>query len=350
MRGGWSSTIFYNFVGSINLNANDLRDDRFEGLVIKSTGSWYKVLPVEHGVGEMFVEDDLVECRLRGALRLQGSRSTNPVVVGDRVEVVRDAQSADGAVIERILERENCVVRRSSNLSKESHVLAANVDRMYLVITVHSPRTALEFVDRVLVTAGAYRIETTIVINKIDLVEGDEDAALLRDEYVRIYELAGYEVLQVSAVTGVGVAQLHDRMRGCVSLVTGNSGVGKSTLVNALDPLIGAKVGRISSHHHKGMHTTTFSEIFPLHSGGYLIDTPGVKGFGLVGIDERELCRYFPDMMRVAPACQYYNCTHMHEPGCAVMEAVARGAISESRYESYIKMMEDNEQQQKYRK
>lgn len=325
-----------------------MQNDKFKGLVIKSTGSWYKVLPLG---ADPFDGDSLVECRLRGTIRLQGSRSTNPVVVGDTVEVQKSDTASDAAVLTAIMPRHNCIVRRSSNLSKESHVLAANIDRLFLVITLHSPRTALEFVDRVLVTAGAYKIDTTIVINKIDLLERSVNEAYFEQwqECVRIYELAGYQVLSVSAASGQGMDVLKDQMAQGISLVSGNSGVGKSTLINAIDPSIGARVGAISSHHNKGMHTTTFSEIFPLASGGFLIDTPGIKGFGLVGIDERELCRYFPDMMRYASDCQYYNCTHMHEPECAVMRAVAGGLISESRYESYIKMMEDNEQQ-KYRK
>lgn len=309
------------------------------GLVIKSTGSWYTVL-TDSG--------ESVRARMRGSFRLQGSRSTNPVVVGDHV-VLEHGQREDETVIVEIMERRNCIVRRSSNLSKESHVLAANIDMVYLVATLVEPATSAEFIDRVLVTAGAYNIPATLVFNKIDLLEGLASGRELLDEMVEIYCKAGYEVLMVSAERGDGVDDLRERLRGEVSLFTGNSGVGKSTLINALDPEIGARVGMVSSYHHKGMHTTTFSEIFPITGGGYLIDTPGVKGFGLVGIEAQELCRYFPEMMLRAPRCQYYNCTHRHEPGCAVMESVSRGEISESRYESYLKMAEQ-EKDGKYRK
>lgn len=309
------------------------------GLVTKSTGSWYTVL-MDSG--------EFVKARMRGSFRLKGSRSTNPVVVGDRVTLER-GERQDEAVITQIQERRNCIVRRSSNLSKESHVLAANIDMVYLVATLAEPSTSPEFIDRVLVTAQAYNIAATLVFNKIDLLEGSPQGQELLDEMIDIYKGAGYEVLKVSALNGTSVDQLRERLRGKVSLFTGNSGVGKSTLINAIDPGIGAKVGQISSYHHKGMHTTTFSEIFPISGGGFLIDTPGVKGFGLVGIEPQELCRYFPEMMRLAPQCQYYNCTHRHEPGCAVMEAVAVGEISQSRYESYLKMAEEDKDG-KYRK
>lgn len=309
------------------------------GLVTKSTGSWYTIL-MDSG--------ESIMARMRGSFRLKGSRSTNPVVVGDRV-VVEQGERQDEAVITKILERRNCIVRRSSNLSKESHVLASNIDMVYLVATLTEPSTSPEFIDRVLVTAQAYNISATLVFNKIDLLEHSPAGQELLAEMVQIYKGAGYQVMTVSAQEGTSVDELRERLRGGVSLFTGNSGVGKSTLINALDPKIGAKVGQISSYHHKGMHTTTFSEIFPIAGGGFLIDTPGVKGFGLVGIEPEELCRYFPEMMRFAPKCQYYNCTHRHEPGCAVMQAVASGEISDSRYESYLKMAEEDKDG-KYRK
>lgn len=297
---------------------------RITAVVTKSTGSWYTALDEQSG--------ESIRCRLRGSLRLAGSRSTNPVVVGDRVVV--EASSDDDSAIVEVLPRRNYIIRRASNLSRESHVIAANIDRVYIVVTVHHPRTNPEFIDRVLVTAEAYRIPATIIINKIDLDNGDD----MR----QIYEQAGYTVLGISAAQGIGVEELKVEMKGKTSLLTGNSGVGKSTLINAIDPTIMARVGEISHSHNKGTHTTTFSEIFPLHEGGYIIDTPGIKGFGLVDLEKAELCRYFPDLMRYSPECGFYNCTHTHEPKCAVMRAFAEGLLSESRYESYLKMLEDD--------
>lgn len=297
---------------------------KITAVVTKSTGSWYTATDEESG--------EAVRCRLRGSLRLAGSRSTNPVVVGDRVVV--ESSSMDDAAIVEILPRRNYIIRRASNLSRESHVIAANIDMVYVVVTANHPRTNPEFIDRVLITAEAYNIPATLVINKIDLDAGDD----LRE----IYEQAGYTVLGISAGEGIGVEELKAEMVGKTSLLTGNSGVGKSTLINAIDPTIRARVGEISHSHNKGMHTTTFSEIFPLHAGGYIIDTPGIKGFGLVGLEKDELCRYFPDLMRYSPDCGFYNCTHTHEPDCAVMRAFAEGKISESRYESYLKMLEDD--------
>lgn len=299
-------------------------EHRVTATVTKSTGSWYNVLVEESG--------SMIRCRLRGSLRLAGSRSTNPVVVGDRVVV--EYTSEDDAAIVEILPRRNYIIRRASNLSKESHVLAANIDMVYVVITAAHPHTSPEFIDRVLVTAEAYQIPATLIINKIDIDAGAQ--------FREIYEQAGYPVLGISATEGVGIEELKIQMSGRTSLLTGNSGVGKSTLINAIDPTIKARVGEISDYHHKGMHTTTFSEIFPLHSGGYIIDTPGIKGFGLVDLDKSELCRYFPDLMHFAPECGYYNCTHTHEPRCAVMAAYEQGLVSQSRYESYLRMQEDD--------
>lgn len=298
--------------------------DRITAIVTKSTGSWYTAIDQQSGT--------VVRCRLRGSLRLTGSRSTNPVVVGDRVEI-EDSLSSQAAIV-AILPRRNYIIRRASNLSKESHIIAANIDQLYIVVTVDNPHTNPEFIDRVLVTAEAYKIPAVIIINKIDLNAGDD----LR----QTYEQAGYEVLGISAVDSVGIEELKARMQGKTSLLTGNSGVGKSTLINAMEPSIGARTGEISASHHKGMHTTTFSEIYALPNGGYIIDTPGIKGFGLVDLDKDELCRYFPDLMRFSPGCGFYNCTHTHEPNCAVMRAFALGEISESRYESYLKMLEDD--------
>lgn len=314
--------------------------ETLQGIVTKSTGSWYTVLDPQTGRS--------VPCRIRGVFRLRGSRATNPVVVGDRVRVETGQDQGDNVITE-ILPRTNYIIRRASNLSKESHIIAANIDTAYLVATLDFPATSTEFIDRFLVTAEAYKIPAVIVLNKMDLFAAPEFREII-DEFADTYRNAEYEVIEVSAKTGTGIDALRERMRGKTSLFTGHSGVGKSTLINAIEPELHLKTGAISDYHHKGKHTTTFSEVFPLTGGGLLIDTPGIKGFGLVDIAPEELARYFPDLFRYAPQCQYYNCTHTHEPNCAVTDAVAKGEIAESRYVSYLKMLEDDDKDGKYRK
>ena len=304
---------------------------RIEGIVISSTGSWY----------EVSTESGMLTCRIRGRLRLKGIRSTNPVVVGDRVMVEPDGDSS--AIVE-ILQRHNYVIRRASNLSKESHIIAANIDRALLIVTLHSPTTAREFVDRFLVTCEAYRVPVTIVLGKADMLVGEYEAEA--EEFEAIYGDAGYDIIRLSSTTGAGIEQIRELLRGRTTLVAGNSGVGKSTLVGYIDPTLDIRTGEISESHHKGKHTTTFSTMYPIE-GGYIIDTPGIKGFGLIDIEGRELCRYFPEMMRLAPDCRFYNCTHTHEPGCAVREAVEQGFVAWSRYESYLKILDEDD---KYRK
>ena len=274
-------------------------------------------------------------------MRLKGVRSTNPVVVGD--EVLFTAEG-DDFVIEELVQRRNYIIRRASNLSKESHIIAANIDRAMLVVTLSSPRTAPEFVDRFLITCEAYSIPATILLAKIDLAEERRDEV---EAFRAVYESAGYEVVEISAKFGTGLDRVKELVAGRTTLVAGNSGVGKSTLIGALEPTLDVRTGEISQSHHKGRHTTTFSTMYPLTGGGSIIDTPGVKGFGLIDIEDAELCRYFPDMMRYAPDCRYYNCTHVHEPDCAVVRAVERGEIAYSRYESYLKILDEDE---KYRK
>lgn len=309
----------------------DKAQERVEGIVTSSTGSWYEVA----------TEIGVLTCRIRGRLRLKGIRSTNPVVVGDRVMVEPDGESS--AIVE-ILPRRNYVIRRASNLSKESHIIAANIDRALLIVTLHSPSTPKEFVDRFLVTCEAYKVPVTIVLGKADTLEGEYAAEA--EEFEAIYTNAGYEVLRLSSTTGDGVERIRQLLHNNTTLVAGNSGVGKSTLVSHIDPTLDIRTGEISESHHKGKHTTTFSTMYPIE-GGYIIDTPGIKGFGLIDIDSRELCRYFPDMMRLAPDCKFYNCTHIHEPGCAVREAVEQGEVPWSRYESYLKILDEDD---KYRK
>lgn len=302
------------------------------GVVLRATGSLYEVL-----LGER-----TVSCRIRGRLRLKGVRSTNPVVVGDIVRCERDETGE--TVIADVEPRRNYIIRRASNLSKESHIIAANLDQALLVATLFSPETAPEFIDRFLVTCEAYKVPVTILLAKADLARTAPEAmAAFHDTYER----AGYRVIDVSATEGDGVDTVRDLLRGRTTLLSGNSGVGKSTLVAAVERTAEVRTAEISRSHHKGRHTTTFSTMYPLSEGGYIIDTPGIKGFGLIDIDNAELAHYFPEMMRWLPECRYYNCSHTHEPHCAVIEAVERGDIALSRYESYLKILDEDD---KYRK
>ena len=308
-----------------------MEQQRIEGVVISSTGSWYRVATAN---GEL-------DCRIRGRLRLKGIRSTNPVVVGDRVMVEPDDESS--AIVE-ILPRRNYIIRRASNLSKESHIIGANIDRALLIVTLHSPSTPVEFVDRFLVTCEAYNVPVTIVLGKADTLTGEHKAEA--EEFMAIYQDAGYDLIRLSSTTGEGIDQIRELLKGHTTLIAGNSGVGKSTLVSTIDPELDIRTGEISESHHKGKHTTTFSTMYRIEEG-YIIDTPGIKGFGLIDIDSKELCRYFPEMMRLAPDCRFYNCTHTHEPGCAVQEGVKQGIVAWSRYESYLKILDEDD---KYRR
>ena len=304
---------------------------RVEGLVMRATGSWYEVLH----------EGEVLRCRMRGKLRLRGVRSTNPVVVGDTVHC---ESGEDGEwVIVDIAPRHNYIIRRASNLSKESHIIASNIDRAMLVVTLVEPITAVEFIDRFLVTCEAYKVPVTILLAKIDLLQDNPETIA---EFHRIYEGAGYEVIDISATQGIGVERVKSMLSGKTTLLSGNSGVGKSTLIGAIDPTIDIRTGEISDSFHKGKHTTTFSTMYRV-ADGYIIDTPGVKGFGLIDIDDKELWHYFPEMISRAGECKFFNCTHTHEPNCAVVEAVKRGEIAFSRYESYLKILDEDD---KYRK
>ncbi len=304
---------------------------RVEGLVMRATGSWYEVLH----------EGEVLRCRMRGKLRLRGVRSTNPVVVGDMVHC---ECGEDGEwVIVDIAPRRNYIIRRASNLSKESHIIASNIDRAMLVVTLVEPVTAVEFIDRFLVTCEAYKVPVTILLAKIDLLQESPEMV---EQFHRIYEGAGYEVIDISATQGIGVERVKEKLIGKTTLLSGNSGVGKSTLIGAIDPTIDIRTGEISDSFHKGKHTTTFSTMYRV-ADGYIIDTPGVKGFGLIDIDDKELWHYFPEMISRAGECKFFNCTHTHEPHCAVMEAVKREEIAFSRYESYLKILDEDD---KYRK
>lgn len=305
------------------------------GLVVKNTGSWYTVKT-----------DDgrLVNSKIKGNFRLKGIRSTNPVAVGDRVEIAVNAEGT--AFITEIADRRNYIIRKSPNLSKQSHIIAANVDMALLVVTVNHPQTSTTFIDRFLASAEAYRVPVVLVFNKTDLLTPDERH--YQDMMISLYETIGYECRAISAETGQGVAELEAMLAGRISVLSGNSGVGKSTLINRILPGANLRTAEISDAHNQGMHTTTFSEMLELPGGGYLIDTPGIKGFGTFDIEPAELTGYFKDIFKFAKDCRFSNCTHTHEPGCAVLRAVEEHYIAQSRYQSYLSMLEDKDES-KYR-
>ena len=305
------------------------------GLVIKNTGSWYTVKTDD---------DQLIESKIKGNFRLKGIRSTNPVAVGDYVELITNQEGT--AFISSIEDRRNYIIRKSPNLSKQSHILAANVDQALLVVTVNYPQTSTTFIDRFLAGAEAYRVPVIIVFNKRDILTEDE---LHYEQMMRtLYETIGYQCIEISAATGEGIDELRPLIKDKVSLLSGNSGVGKSTLINQLIPDADQRTAEISEAHNSGMHTTTFSEMIELTDGGYLIDTPGIKGFGTFDIEKEELTSYFKEIFRFSKDCKFSDCTHTHEPGCAVIKAVEEHYIAASRYQSYLSMLEDKDEN-KYR-
>ena len=308
---------------------------RLKGLVIKNTGSWYTV-KTDDG--------QLVESKIKGNFRLKGIRSTNPVAVGDHVEIAVNQEGT--AFITSIDERRNYIVRKSQNLSKQSHILAANVDQAVLVVTVNYPQTSTIFIDRFLASAEAYSVPVILVFNKTDRLSPDERR--YQQAVCRLYDTIGYACHEISAATGQGVDQLMPLLKDKITLLSGNSGVGKSTLINKILPQANLKTAEISDAHNTGMHTTTFSEMLALPEGGYLIDTPGIKGFGTFDIEPEELTSYFRDIFHFARDCKFSNCTHTHEPGCAVRQALADHYIAESRYQSYLSMRNDKDEN-KYR-
>ena len=317
-----------------------------KGLVIKNTGSWYTVLMDDGG---------MLDCKIKGNFRLKGIRSTNPVAVGDRVEVDTATSYITG-----IEDRRNYIIRKSSNLSKQSHIIAANVDQAFLIVTVNYPQTSTTFIDRFLASAEAYRVPVVLIFNKTDLL--DEDEQHYQQMMMTLYETVGYECRTVSAATGEGIDELKPLLKGKITLLSGNSGVGKSTLINRLVPGANLRTAEISDAHNTGMHTTTFSEMLKVNMQAegeeaadgqqeisWLIDTPGIKGFGKFDMEPEEICGYFKEIFQFSKNCHFSNCTHTHEPGCAVVKAVEEHYIAASRYQSYLSMLEDKEEG-KYRK
>lgn len=299
-----------------------------KGLVIKNTGSWYQV-KTEEGI--------IVDSKIKGNLRLRDINSTNPVAVGDYVDIIINPDGK--GMIAEILDRKNYIVRRSSNLSKQNHILAANLDLVVLVVTVNYPVTSTIFIDRFFASAEAYAVPACLVINKTDLYNSDETEYALALK--NLYESLDYPVFLISAKTQSHLNEFVEFLKNKTTLISGNSGVGKSTLINTLLPDTTVRTGEISSYHNKGMHTTTFSEMFELTDGGSIIDTPGIKGFGTIDMDEDEISHFFREVFKTSKNCRFTNCTHIHEPGCAVLEAVENHLISSSRYQSYLSMLAD---------
>ena len=306
-----------------------------KGLVIKNTGSWYTV-KTDDG--------NIVESKIKGNFRLKGIRSTNPVAVGDRVEIIRNQEGT--AFISAIEDRRNYIIRKSQNLSKQSHIIAANVDQAFLIVTVNYPQTSTTFIDRFLASAEAYSVPVVLVFNKTDLLS--EEERHYQDMMMKLYDTVGYQCVAISAEKGDGVDTLLPLLHDKITLLSGNSGVGKSTLINRILPGVNLRTAEISDSHNTGMHTTTFSEMLLLPDGGYIIDTPGIKGFGTFNMEPEEISGFFKEIFRFSKDCRFNNCTHTHEPGCAVIKAVEDHYIAASRYQSYLSMLNDKDEN-KYR-
>ncbi|MBI3500264.1 MAG: ribosome small subunit-dependent GTPase A [Bacteroidetes bacterium] len=304
------------------------------GTVIKSTGNWYSVL-ADNG--------QKINCRIKGRLRINGFKSTNPIAVGDKV--IFEIEPDGNGSISKVEERKNCIIRKSKNLSKQSHILAANVDQAMLVVTLAIPKTSFGFIDRFLATAEAYRIPSILIFNKADVFESDEVMKKDLEDTMNIYEKIGYQCFSVSSLEMKKEAKkkIISLLQDKTTLLSGHSGVGKSTFINAIEPTLDLKTQELSDAHLKGMHTTTFTEMFPLSFGGFIIDTPGIKEFSVINFDKHEVYHFFPEIFKKASECKFNTCLHMSEPKCAVIEAVERGEIALSRYHSYLSIMNGEE-------
>ena len=290
-------------------------------------------------------DNELINCKIKGKFRIQDIKSTNPVAVGDHVEFsISEENDAQTGLITNIIERKNYIIRKSTNLSKQSHIIASNIDQAFLVVTVNFPVTTSTFIDRFLASAEAYRISCILIFNKIDRYSQTQTEHM--ESLISVYSEIGYRCLKISARKNIGIDELQELMKNKTNVFSGHSGVGKSTIINTIQPGLNLKTKEISDSHFSGKHTTTFSEMFELDFGGFIIDTPGIKGFGMLEMESWEISHYFPEMFKLLDGCQYYNCSHTHEPGCAVKNAVAEGKIAKSRYVSYLGLLEDDE---KYR-
>lgn len=303
-----------------------------EGLVMRSTGSWYEVVSADKHV---------FQCRLRGKFKIKGLKVTNPIAVGDRVKFEKEDVAANTGIIQEILPRKNYIIRKSVQRAAFGHMLAANIDQAILIVTLAFPRTSLGFIDRFLVTAESFRIPVIIVFNKADLL--NEEGLAFQHEIAQMYEAIGHRCLLTSVTSKQGIGDFKDMLTGKKSLLSGHSGVGKSSLVNEIAPGLTLRTSEVSTFANKGVHTTTFAEMFEISDNTYIIDTPGIKELGLIDIEKEELSHYFPEMRNLMGQCRFYNCTHVHEPGCAVMEAVENDQIAGSRYANYLSMLDDTD-------
>lgn len=303
-------------------------EEIYNGLVIKSTGSWYSVQS----------ENKIIDCRIRGKFRLKGIKTTNPIAVGDKVSFFIDSDKS--GIITKIYKRKNYIIRRSTNLSKKYQIIASNIDNAFLVITLFNPETTSEFIDRFLVTAEAFNIKLILVFNKLDIYNAEQEKFL--DKFIKIYKDVGYKCIKTSTKSGLNIGELKKLTKNKTNLFSGHSGTGKSSIIKSLDNNIELKIREISTYHHKGKHTTTYAQMYKINNGGYIIDTPGIKAFGIIDdIEKADVSKYFPEIFKFSKNCKFHNCTHNHEPDCAVIKAVEENKISLNRYNSYLNIMFD---------